>query len=109
MKKSFKILLFAVLGVIVVLFCLIMFVNVAGIPSYENEAEDLVKKTFPPLAKDLFPQGVRVIAVQGLPPTQVATGEAEDDLQQPVFTDFDQPSLLLLLVPNASRARIPDE
>jgi hypothetical protein len=69
----------------------------------ENEAEDLVKKTFPPLAKDLFPQGVRVIAVQGLPPTQVATGEAEDDLQQPVFTDFDQPSLLLLLVPNASR------
>ncbi|MBN1666408.1 MAG: hypothetical protein JW862_04950 [Anaerolineales bacterium] len=69
----------------------------------ENEADQILKNTYPPLAKDLFPQGVRVIAIQGLPQTQVSTGEEEPDLQQPVFTDFDQQKLLLLLVPNASR------
>jgi mono/diheme cytochrome c family protein len=41
MKKAYKILLFSVLGIILILFCLVMFVNVAGIPSYENEAQDL--------------------------------------------------------------------
>jgi hypothetical protein len=53
----------------------------------------------PPLAKDLFPLGVRVIAVQGLPP-QTEVDEAGGDSS---FTTFDQPQMLILLVPNASR------
>jgi hypothetical protein len=72
-------------------------------PGLENETDQILEKTFPPLAKDLFPQGLRVIAIQGLPQTQVSTGDEDADLQQPVFTDFDQQKLLLLLVPNASR------
>jgi len=67
-----------------------------------TEAEEMLAKTYPPLAKDLFPQGVRVIRIQGLPQSQVATGE-DADLQQPVFSDFNQQQLLLLLIPNESR------
>jgi hypothetical protein len=67
-----------------------------------TEAEEIIAKTYPPLAKDLFPQGVRVISIQGLPQSQVTTSE-DADLQQPVFSDFNQQQLLLLLIPNASR------
>jgi len=42
--------------------------------------------------------GVRVIAVQGMPP---ATDSADDGSSS--FTTFDQPGMLILLVPNASR------
>ncbi len=67
-----------------------------------TEVEEILSKTYPPLAKDLFPQGVRVIAIQGLPQTQVAASDGTD-LQQPVFSDFNQQQLLLLLIPNNSR------
>ena len=67
-----------------------------------TEAEEILAKTYPPLAKDLFPQGVRVISIQGLPQAQVTTSE-DADLQQPVFSDFNQQQLLLLLIPNESR------
>jgi len=67
-----------------------------------TEAEEILSKTYPPLAKDLFPQGVRVIRIQGLPQSQVTTSE-DADLQQPVFSDFNQQQLLLLLIPNESR------
>ena len=41
MKKPFKIALFSLLGIILVLFILVMVVNFSGIPYYENEAEEL--------------------------------------------------------------------
>lgn len=56
-------------------------------------------RSMPPLAKDLFPQGVRVIAVQGLPPQT----EEDETGGESSFTTFDQPQMLILLVPNASR------
>ena len=67
-----------------------------------TEVKEILSKTYPPLAKDLFPQGVRVIRIQGLPQSQVTTSE-DADLQQPVFSDFNQQQLLLLLIPNESR------
>jgi len=60
---------------------------------------EALARSMPPLAKDLFPMGVRVIAVQGLPP-QTKGDEAGDTSS---FTSFDQPQMLILLVPNASR------
>jgi len=42
MKKPIKIVLFSILGVILLLFILAMYINFSGIPSYENNAEDLV-------------------------------------------------------------------
>jgi len=59
MKKSFKIVLFSVLGIIILLFCLVMFVNVAGIPSYENEAEEL----FVEITEERVAEGARMAAI----------------------------------------------
>ncbi len=63
----------------------------------ELEQADAIHRSFPPLAKDLFPMGVRVIAVQGLPQQ---TESSEDSGS---FNLDTQPKMLILLVPNASR------
>ena len=42
MKKSLKIVLFSLLGVVLLLFILAMYVNFSGIPTYKNKAEDLM-------------------------------------------------------------------
>ncbi len=64
----------------------------------ESAIADAQNRSFPPLAKDLFPMGVRVISVQGMPP---ATDSADDGSSS--FTTFDQPQMLILLVPSESR------
>lgn len=61
---------------------------------------DALSRALPPLAKDLFPLGVRVISVQGLPPQTDSTDTSNSDSS---FTSFDQPKMLILLVPNESR------
>ncbi len=61
---------------------------------------DALSRALPPLAKDLFPMGVRVISVQGLPPQTDSTNTSSSDSS---FTTFDQPQMLFLLVPNESR------
>jgi Flp pilus assembly protein CpaB len=63
----------------------------------ELEQADAIHRSFPPLAKDLFPMGVRVIAVQGLPQK---TESSEDSGS---FNLDTQPKMLILLVPNESR------
>ncbi len=63
----------------------------------ELEQADAMNRTFPPLAKDLFPMGVRVIAVQGLPQQ---TESSEDSGS---FNLDTQAKMLILLVPNESR------
>jgi len=63
----------------------------------ELEQADAINRSFPPLAKDLFPMGVRVIAVQGLPQQ---TESSEDSGS---FNLDTQAKMLILLVPNASR------
>ena len=63
----------------------------------ELEQADAINRSFPPLAKDLFPMGVRVIAVQGLPQQ---TESSEDSGS---FNLDTQAKMLILLVPNQSR------
>jgi hypothetical protein len=62
----------------------------------ELQQADALSRALPPLAKDLFPMGVRVIAVQGLAPAATDEGGSS-------FTYYDQPQMLILLVPNESR------
>jgi hypothetical protein len=63
----------------------------------ELEQADAIHRSFPPLAKDLFPMGVRVIAVQGLPQqTESSEGSGSFNLDT-------QAKMLILLVPNESR------
>lgn len=66
--------------------------------SQESAVAEALERSFPPLAKDLFPQGLRVIAVQGLP-VETTT----DDGSGFSYTSFDQAGVLILLVPNESR------
>ena len=66
----------------------------------ELEQADAMNRTFPPLAKDLFPMGVRVIAVQGLP---AQTDSTENTDSGSSFTLEDTQKMLILLVPNESR------
>ena len=66
----------------------------------ELEQADALGRVLPPLAKDLFPMGVRVIAVQGLP---VQTDSTDNSNSNSSFNLQDQPQMLILLVPNESR------
>jgi len=66
----------------------------------ELEQADALSRALPPLAKDLFPMGVRVIAVQGLP---VQTDSTDESNSNSAFNLQDQPQMLMLLVPNESR------
>ena len=66
----------------------------------ELEQADAMNRTFPPLAKDLFPMGVRVMAVQGLPAKTDSTENSESGSS---FTLEDTQKMLILLVPNESR------
>ncbi len=69
----------------------------------EKDESESLNRTFPPLAKDLFPMGVRVIAIQGLPQPPAPTGKEGETSDQPVFIGAPQSQMLILLVPNASR------
>lgn len=66
----------------------------------EIEQADALSRALPPLAKDLFPMGVRVIAVQGLPKQTDSNNTNNADSS---FTMQDQKQMLILLIPNESR------
>lgn len=73
-----------------------------AIPSPTPMPIDLVKqaeeaKTYPPLAKDLTPEGVRVVSVQGLPPDTTTTPD-QQSTDPAEFVDYTKPKILMLLV-----------
>ena len=59
-----------------------------------------LSRALPPLAKDLFPMGVRVISVQGLSQQNAST---DNNNSNSSFTMQEQKQMLVLLVPNQSR------
>ena len=84
--------------------------------SAQDQAEqDAQARLYPPLAKSILPLGVRVVAVQGLPPTTASqsnnlssnttdttttTGSASS-ASPSNYADYSQPKILLLMVPIA--------
>ena len=73
----------------------------AQTPAPQDAAQaDALSRALPPLAKDLFPMGVRVISVQGLPKQ---TDSTDNNNSNSAFTMQAQKQMLVLLVPNASR------
>lgn len=69
-------------------------------PAAEETARtDALGRALPPLAKDLFPMGVRVIAVQGLPPSTTETSDSSGS----AFSTTSQARMLILLIPNEAR------
>jgi hypothetical protein len=76
--------------------------------SEENALQDALNRGYPPMAKDIFPQGVMVIAVQGLPVQTVSqnnlSGSRSVDSNSTNVSqvDINQPKRLILLVPSES-------
>ena len=69
-------------------------------PAPEETAKtDALGRALPPLAKDLFPMGVRVIAIQGLPPSTSETSDSSGS----AFSTTSQARMLILLIPNEAR------
>lgn len=72
-----------------------------------QQRQAALARGFPPLAKDLFPEGVRVINIQGAPPKPQSSGESGDGYQSQdqtaYFTNDQQSKMLILLIPNESR------
>ena len=64
----------------------------------EVEGADALSRAMPPLAKDLFPMGVRVVSVQGLPQPVDSTENNNSS-----FTIDEGSKMLILLIPNESR------
>ncbi|MCZ2076176.1 MAG: hypothetical protein LC130_14390 [Bryobacterales bacterium] len=70
-------------------------------PAPEETAKtDALGRALPPLAKDLFPMGVRVISVQGVPPSSTST---DSNSSGSAFTTSTQARMLILLIPNEAR------
>ena len=66
---------------------------------------DALARTFPPLAKDLFPMGVRVIAIQGLP-VKTTTDANSTTSSNSGINEISQTHMLMLLIPNQSREEL---
>ncbi|MBU0512669.1 MAG: flagella basal body P-ring formation protein FlgA [Chloroflexi bacterium] len=60
------------------------------------------ERAYPPMAKDLFPGGVQVISIQGLPP-EVSSADPDSDPQPSTYDPTSQREMLILLVPNKSK------
>jgi hypothetical protein len=69
----------------------------------ETTVQDALTRGYPPMAKDLFPQGVRVVAIQGLPVQTVqSTTSSSSTTGSNITVDYNQPKRLILLVPSES-------
>lgn len=67
------------------------------LPPATEKADESADRGFPPLAKDLFPGGVRVLGVLGLPQP------AGPDDEPAAFNAYRQAEMLVLLLPNEGR------
>jgi hypothetical protein len=78
-----------------------------GLDPFAMDSGQWLERSFPPLAKDLFPQGVRLIAVQGLPSESVRETSEEAGFTSvvaaPAVSDLALEKTLILLVPDDSR------
>jgi len=73
----------------------------------ETDMDKAKALLYPPMAKDLFPEGVRVIEVQG--GTQKVDVDAQtSDTVDPAagYVDFNQPKVLVLLIPDKKREEL---
>jgi len=66
---------------------------------------DALSRTFPPLAKDIFPMGVRVVSIQGLP-VKTTNENGDSTSSSTTFNDFSQTRMLILLIPNTAREEL---
>ncbi len=71
----------------------------------DSTKADALSRTFPPLAKDIFPMGVRVVSIQGLP-VKTTNENGDSTSSSTTFNDFSQTRMLILLIPNQAREEL---
>jgi hypothetical protein len=73
----------------------------------ESDMDKAKALLYPPMAKDLFPEGVRVIEVQGGTKKVDADAQTSDTVDPAAgYVDFNQPKVLLLLIPDKKREEL---
>lgn len=74
---------------------------------YETELDKAKALLYPPMSKDLFPEGIRVIAVQGAP-LRVDPSASTQNTVDPAagYIAFNKPKILVLLIPNHKREEL---
>ena len=88
------------------------FIQATATPAPQETAKtSMESRAFPPLAKDLFPAGFRVISIQGLPEkvvtdTSSGSGMAGSGSNNNMFTDTNKPHVLVLLIPDSAREEL---
>jgi hypothetical protein len=71
----------------------------------ETTLDEALERSYPPMSKNLFPQGVQVVAIQGLPVqtvSQTTISSSTTDGSNISYVDYNQPKRLVLLVPSKS-------
>lgn len=74
---------------------------------YETELDKAKALLYPPMSKDMFPEGIRVIAVQGAPQRVDPAASTQDTVDPAAgYIEFNKPKVLVLLVPNDKREEL---
>jgi len=62
---------------------------------------------YPPMSKDIFSEGVRVVAVQGAPEYVDPDASTQDTVDPAAgYIEFNKPKVLILLVPDNKREQL---
>jgi len=73
----------------------------------ETEMDKAKALLYPPMSKDMFPEGVRVIAVQGAPEYVDPDASTQDTIDPAAgYIEFNKPKVLILLVPDNKREQL---
>lgn len=74
---------------------------------YETELDKAKALLYPPMSKDMFPEGIRVIAVQGAPQYVDPDASTQDTVDPAAgYIEFNKSKVLVLLVPNDKREEL---
>ena len=74
---------------------------------YETEMDKAKALLYPPMSKDMFPEGIRVIAVQGAPEKVDPSASTQDTVDPAAgYIAFNKSKVLVLLVPNDKREEL---
>lgn len=83
--------------------------QVVATPIPNESAEDKAKELlYPPMSKDMFPEGVRVVAVQGLPDKVDPSAQNNATTTDPAagYVQFNKKKVLVLIVPDSKREEL---
>lgn len=74
---------------------------------YETELDKAKALLYPPMSKDMFSEGIRVIAVQGAPEYLDPDASTQDTVDPAAgYIEFNKAKVLVLLVPNDKREEL---